>query len=187
MTSATLAGRPSALVVGHPGHELRVWGWMQAARPLVAVITDGGGHGHQSRLPLSRDLCRAAKAPVSRCFGMVTDAAMCAAILEQDFPFFRGLADDLASVLVAERIDCVAGDAHEGYNPTHDLCRAIVNRAVRTALAADRDALTVQLETTSRALTARLDTTERALTAIQQSRTWRFFGGYRRARAEGRR
>jgi hypothetical protein len=108
---------------------------MQAVRPLVAVITDGGGHGNQSRLHLSRDLCHAAKAPVSRCFGMVTDAAMYRAILDQDFPFFRGLADDLASVLVAKGIDCVAGDAHEGYNPTHDLCRAIVNRAVRAASA----------------------------------------------------
>ena len=30
-----------ALIVGHPGHELRVHAWLGLARPVVSVLTDG--------------------------------------------------------------------------------------------------------------------------------------------------
>ena len=35
--------RKAALIVAHPGHELRVHHWMELARPLVLVLTDGSG------------------------------------------------------------------------------------------------------------------------------------------------
>ena len=41
------------------------------------------------------------------------------------------LVDELASTLVRERVECVVGDAEEGYNPSHDICRLVVNAAVR--------------------------------------------------------
>ena len=69
-------------------------------------------------------------------FGVVTDEQIYAAILEQDVDFFLRLSDIFASWLVDHDIDCVAGDAVEGYNPTHDLCRLIIDRAVR--ITADR-------------------------------------------------
>ena len=31
----------SALIIGHLGHELGLWGGMNHARPIVAVLTDG--------------------------------------------------------------------------------------------------------------------------------------------------
>jgi hypothetical protein len=31
----------AALVVAHPGHELRVFHWLRLARPCVFVLTDG--------------------------------------------------------------------------------------------------------------------------------------------------
>ena len=33
----------TALVIGHPGHELLVHGWLEVARPIVFVFTDGSG------------------------------------------------------------------------------------------------------------------------------------------------
>ncbi len=131
--SEAFADRRCALIVGHPGHELRVWGWMRAARPIVAVLTDGGGHLGRSRLPLSQALCDEAGARASRWFGMTTDAAVYRAILDRDVDFFLSIADRLADMLIAERIEWVAGDASEGYNPAHDICRLVVNRAVRRA------------------------------------------------------
>jgi hypothetical protein len=46
---------------------------------------------------------------------------------------FLGLARELTATLVRERIDYVVGDAIEGYNPSHDLCRAIIDAAVEIA------------------------------------------------------
>jgi hypothetical protein len=46
---------------------------------------------------------------------------------------FIGLADEMADVLVRDSIDCVVGDGAEGYNPTHDICRLLVNTAVTIA------------------------------------------------------
>ncbi|MSQ47696.1 MAG: hypothetical protein EXR78_04785 [Deltaproteobacteria bacterium] len=45
-----LFAKPAALVIAHPGHELRLHGWLQHARPWVSVLTDGSGHADHSRL-----------------------------------------------------------------------------------------------------------------------------------------
>ena len=39
-----------ALVVAHPGHELRVYGWLALRKPDVYILTDGSGHTGNSRL-----------------------------------------------------------------------------------------------------------------------------------------
>src|SRR5260221_8686768 len=39
-----------ALIIAHPGHELRVHRWLEKTRPLVLVLTDGSGRTAQSRL-----------------------------------------------------------------------------------------------------------------------------------------
>lgn len=133
MSVGPFTGQRCALVVGHPGHELRVWGWMRAVNPVVAVLTDGSGHEGRPRLQLSREICSRANATPGELFGLVTDAAIYQAVLQGDAGFFIGLADRLTAWLVRERIAIVVGDAIEGYNPTHDLCRILVNRAVRLA------------------------------------------------------
>ena len=133
MTVGTFNGQRCALVVGHPGHELRVWGWMRAVTPAVAVLTDGSGHEGRPRLELSREICANAGATPSDLFGLVSDAAIYQAVLRCDSSFFVDLADRLAAWLVREQMTVVVGDAIEGYNPTHDLCRILVNRAVRVA------------------------------------------------------
>ena len=131
MTTDDWVGRRSALIVGHPGHELRVWGWMRAVTPVVAVLTDGSGHDGRSRVELSREVCRRAAARISDWFGMATDQEIYRAILQRDVYLFLRMSDVLAKMLADHEIDCVAGDATEGYNPTHDLCRLVIDRAVR--------------------------------------------------------
>ena len=46
---------------------------------------------------------------------------------------FRRTCEELCEAFVAERIDYVAGDAFEGYNPMHDVCRLVINAAVTIA------------------------------------------------------
>ena len=123
----------TALVVGHPGHELLVHGWLEVTRPIVFVLTDGSGRSNQSRLASTTKVLDQTGAKIGSVYGRVTDAAAYAAILNHDFDLFVGLAKELGEAFAEERIDCVAGDAFEGYNPLHDVCRLIINAAVTAA------------------------------------------------------
>jgi hypothetical protein len=123
----------TALVVGHPGHELLVHGWLEVTRPIVFVFTDGSGRSNQSRLASTTKVLNQTGAKCGTIYGPLTDAAAYAAILNHDFDPFIALAKELCRALVAERIDYVAGDAFEGYNPMHDVCRLVINAAVTVA------------------------------------------------------
>ena len=121
----------AALVIAHPGHELLVHGWLELARPTVYVLTDGSGRTNRSRLDGTTQVLDRAGAKRSPLYGGFTDRAGYSAILDHQFGFFVGLAEELAGALVAERIDYIVGDAKEGYNPMHDVCRLMINAAVR--------------------------------------------------------
>jgi hypothetical protein len=123
----------TALVVAHPGHELVVHGWLELTHPLVFVFTDGSGRSNQSRLASTTKILNQAGAKRGSIYGRLTDAAAYAAILNHEFDLFCGLARELCEAFVAEQIDYVAGDASEGYNPTHDVCRLVINAAVTLA------------------------------------------------------
>jgi len=128
-----LPGVRPALVVAHPGHELRLHGWLEVARPTVLVLTDGGGSGKRSRLhSTSRVLARVGGTP-GPVFGRLTDRALYAAILAQDVALALDLVDELAVTLVRDGVDYVVADALEGYNPAHDLCHVLVSAAVARA------------------------------------------------------
>lgn len=120
----------TVLVIGHPGHELRVFHWLEIMRPAVFVITDGSGRSGRSRLPSTTRILDQVGASRGSFYGPVTDSAAYAAILNHDFDFFSGLMRGLARYLIEERVSYVAGDALEGYNPTHDVCRLVIGAAV---------------------------------------------------------
>ena len=66
-------------------------------------------------------------------YGRMSDRDIYTAILDQDLDLFRRLADELRDALVAHEATCVVGDSVEGYNPSHDVCRLMINAAVRMA------------------------------------------------------
>ena len=123
----------AALVVAHPGHELMVYGWLETARPRVFVLTDGSGRSNQSRLGSTSRIISQVGAPPGVIYGRLTDQMAYSAILNHEFELFIGFARELSEAFVAEQTDFVAGDAIEGYNPMHDVCRLIINAAVNVA------------------------------------------------------
>jgi hypothetical protein len=125
----------SLLMVAHPGHELRVHGWLEKARPIVCVLTDGSGRTNHSRLDSTTSVLRAADCIPGPIYGPMTDQSLYTAVMEFDHACFIDLVDQLAGLLIGEKIGCVGGDAAEGYNPAHDICRLIINAAVRLASA----------------------------------------------------
>lgn len=75
-------GQKAALVIGHPGHELRVHHWLEKARPLVLVLTDGSGHLSAGRLDRTAAVLAGADAsPAANFFGKTSDRELYRAIL----------------------------------------------------------------------------------------------------------
>ena len=61
-------GAPAALVVAHPGHELRVHHWLERTAPVVCVLTDGSGANGRSRIGSTLGLLRLAGADAGPIF-----------------------------------------------------------------------------------------------------------------------
>jgi len=127
--------RPAALVVAHPGHELRALGWLWLARPVVYVLTDGSGSMERSRVPSTMRVLDEAGARYGSIFGRFTDREFYARLMRGDIESFIELTEELTAAFVNERIEYVVGDASEGYNPTHDVCRLIIAAATARARA----------------------------------------------------
>jgi len=63
----------------------------------------------------------------------MSDRELYTDILSGNHARFIALADEIAAGLVQQGADVVAGDAVEGFNPSHDVCRYVINAAVRLA------------------------------------------------------
>src|SRR4051795_6818486 len=121
------------LVIAHPGHELRVHGWLESTRPAVWILTDGSGHTGRSRIDSTTRVLEATGAAPGSVYGFMTDAVLYDAVLGGNPRPFIDVVDKLAAAILHVHVDCIAGDAEEGYNPGHDTCRLIINAAVRLA------------------------------------------------------
>jgi hypothetical protein len=119
-----------ALAIAHPSHELRVYGWLERERPVVYVLTDGGGRSQESRLPKTAELLARTGAQAGAIFGRLSDLALYQIILSRDLVTLGALAEELAADLIAREIDVIAGDAAEGYSSAHDVWRLIIDSAV---------------------------------------------------------
>ncbi len=120
----------AALVIAHPGHELRVHHWLERHRPSVCVLTDGSGSTGVSRLASTSAVLAAAGAAAGPIYGHFTDRDLYAAIRRGDPAPFLQLARTLAAALIELDVELVVGDALEGFNPGHDMCRYLLNLAV---------------------------------------------------------
>ncbi len=119
--------------LGHPGHELRIHGWLSQARPEIWVLTDGAGADGRPRAETSRRLLAGLGARPGPLFGACSDRTVYEAVLRGEASFFTNLAHRLAERLVAGNHDALVSDMAEGYNPTHDLCELISVAAVTRA------------------------------------------------------
>jgi hypothetical protein len=127
--SSIYPSRKAALVIAHPGHELRVYHWLEKAHPVVFILTDGSVRSEKSRLESTTRLLEQAGARACGIYGRFTDLKLYHSILMQDLDCFTRLVEELADALAGEEVEYTVGDAIEGYNPAHDICRLIINAA----------------------------------------------------------
>jgi hypothetical protein len=121
----------AALVIAHPGHELRLHHWLELARPVCFVLTDGSGHTGKSRIASTSVVLEGAGARQGQVYGALTDGALYQGILAGQHGLFTQIVVELADALQREGVTCVVGDAVEGVNPGHDVCRLILNAALQ--------------------------------------------------------
>lgn len=123
-------GEKMALVVAHPGHELVVHRWMELHRPLYFCLTEGSGGAGSARIESTDRLLQRIGAAPGRIHGRFSDKEAYRLLLDGRADVFLALAHELAEDLAGANVTCVAGDAMEGFNPVHDVCRALIDAAV---------------------------------------------------------
>jgi len=153
-------GGPPFLIVAHPGHELRLFHWMERTRPDVFVLTDGSGGEGVSRLGFSRDCLARTQARPGAVFGPFPDRHWYAAIQRADAAPFVEATRIIAGAAAACRPAIVVADPVEGYNPMHDLCAAVADAVTQALIrdGGDPQRLTFPLtESAPRGLETRID------------------------------
>jgi hypothetical protein len=128
--SGNLSGRGSLLFIAHPGHELRLYGWIAQTKPLVCILTDGSGSDDQSRLAATLNILQGLGSEIGPVCGELTDRQIYRKMLHGEYNVFDDLCEQLAALIAARDICTVVSDGIEGYNPTHDLCEVLVRTAV---------------------------------------------------------
>src|SRR5438874_10650589 len=97
---------PAALIVAHPGHELRLYRWLEMARPLVFVITDGSGSG-RSRIACTIDILEAIGCARGSIMGAFTDRETYRLMLDGDVDPIVALTLELSESLIERKIQSV--------------------------------------------------------------------------------
>ena len=116
-----------ALILGHPGHELRIFRFLELYKPRVYIFTDGSGSSGHSRVHNTLKIIHQAGATASPVMGRFTDVQFYEILMQQDKDTLAGLMEEIMADMKMHQIDTLAGDAAEGFNPTHDLCRYMIN------------------------------------------------------------
>ncbi|MGB9369335.1 MAG: hypothetical protein WCE79_25335 [Xanthobacteraceae bacterium] len=121
----------AALVIAHPGHELLIHHWLERARPVTFVLTDGSGHTDRGRIESTTALLDRVGARRGSIYGALSDRRLYRTILDRKRDVFTDLVRQLAESLQREGVTYVVGDAVEGVNPGHDVCRLLLNAALQ--------------------------------------------------------
>lgn len=121
----------AALIIAHPGHELRILRWVELHQPDVLVLTDGSGRSGKSRVQSTQSLLGNAGAHFVDSFKQVSDADFYTAILSRDLKFFSAIIEAIECLLESHEYTTVVTDGLEGFNPAHDLTHLMTLQAVR--------------------------------------------------------
>lgn len=133
-TSPRVTQGSAALFIGHPGHELRAYGWARKNRPTVSILTDGSGLDGASRVDRTTALLEQIGASRGAIYAPFSDRSVYKAILDGEIARFTSMTEALACEWMEQQIETVATDANEGYCPTHDLCCEMTKAAAELVL-----------------------------------------------------
>lgn len=149
-----MTGERAMLLIGHPGHELRLHHWLELERPTVCVLTDGSGGTAQGRIEYSRDCVARAGATTGPLFGHMADRDWYAALLARDPAPFVEAGDKIACAALTLGIGLIVSDARDGYNPMHDAACCLATMVVEGLSAQGQSVRRLTAPATGEALSA---------------------------------
>ena len=117
------------LLHAHPGHELRLFHWMECTRPIVLAMTDGSGGNQPARTRYSERCVTSAGARWLARPEPASDRFWYAAILRRDTAPFSALVQTVCTAARDNGCNLIVSDGVDGYNPMHDLCEAVAAAA----------------------------------------------------------
>ncbi|WP_378175942.1 hypothetical protein [Aquimarina sp. SS2-1] len=118
------------LFIGHPGHELLAHKFLSVYKPDVVFLTMGSGSNDSPRIQQSIDLIESLGLNVYYPFEPFTDRQIYDLILSHSVDSFHSVKSALKEFIVSHNIEMIVGDALEGFNPSHDVCRYLINATV---------------------------------------------------------
>lgn len=149
-----MTGERAMLLIGHPGHELRLHHWLELERPTVCILTDGSGGTGQGRIDYSRDCLARAGATMGPLFGHMADRDWYAALLARDPEPFVEAGDKIAGAAFALGISLIVSDTRDGYNPMHDAACCLATMVVEGLSAQGRPVRRLSAPATGEVLSA---------------------------------
>lgn len=117
----------TALIMAHPGHELRVFKFLSEYKPRVYLMTDGSGSKQASRVDSTLKILQASGATVAIDIAHVPDKQIYQELMTLSVERHVHWMISVLNELKLHQIDFIIGDACEGFSPTHDLCRYSIN------------------------------------------------------------
>jgi len=124
---------PAVLICGHPGHEIRCHGWMSRNRPVVLVLTSGGGASKSGRTASTRRVIEETGARCGPLMGDFPDTEIYGFMRSGDPGPLAEWTRQAARVLADQRPETVVTDMVEGFNTSHDLVAYLTHLAVELA------------------------------------------------------
>ncbi|MEO6650897.1 MAG: hypothetical protein ABIN89_31270 [Chitinophagaceae bacterium] len=121
----------AVLVIGHPGHELRAYKFIKEYQPDVIILTDGSGSNNSSRISQTIAILNSLGSKYVKILAPYTDTEIYKFILERNFDEINRVKQIIRFEIEKNRYNLIVGDSLEGFNPTHDLCRYIINSIVK--------------------------------------------------------
>lgn len=138
-----------ALSIAHPGHELRLHGFLEQAKPFIFVLTDGGDpkkinsmnnylgyiyrHTHViGNTEKARDvlyIMEYTKDEKGKKY--LTDEEINIEIQNGSVDFFELYIKKMANLFIFNKVDHVVMDAAEGFFAVHDICHIMTKLAVQ--------------------------------------------------------
>jgi hypothetical protein len=120
----------SICLFAHPGHELAILHTLSQLKPIIHILTNGGGRHNRSRISYTDKVIDQIGAVRGEILGRLSDLEAYNLFKDQLTDQIIDLAEEVISYFSRHQKVCIISDAFEGYNPTHDLVATISQQTV---------------------------------------------------------
>lgn len=131
-----------ALLIAHPGDELKLFGFINQAKPYLFILTDGSGRTRPATLndtwrilnsifPESGDIFYMMTQQDKEKHGYINNYLLYQEILNKQESFFAVYINQIVYNLSEKNIDYLVVNSREEYNPINELCRIMAEIAVK--------------------------------------------------------